>query len=142
MPLWIFRQLSLDGDEDDEEDHGAITSWLKGIGGKKGTKVRGKFKGRLSGMETTHQAQWPPLWTTKLKGYDEVYELRFEVWNVQYRPLFFFGLHRAEITFVLSALEVGDEFDPKDAPDRAAQLIKDIRDGKLDTEDLDYLALA
>jgi len=138
MPIWTFKELLL---EDDEEDFGAITSWLNGIAGKKGTKVRGKFKGRLSAMELTHQAQWPNPWTTKLKGYKEVYELRFEVWNVQYRPLFFFGIGRAEITFVLPAIEVSDEFDPRDAPDQAERLIKDIRDGKLDTQDLDYLAL-
>ena len=121
---------------------GAITSWLNSLRGKQGIKVRQKFRARLTGMRPVHQAQWPPLWTTKLSGYGEVYELRFELWNVQYRPLFFFGLERSDITFVVGALEISDDFVPKIAPKQAEQLIKDIRDGKYGTQEIDLDALA
>jgi hypothetical protein len=73
-------------------------------------------------MRRFHQGQWPGPWTTQLADYPGIYEMRLKVERYQYRPLFIFGPGRSDLTFVIMANEVGDQFLPKDAPDRAAAL--------------------
>jgi hypothetical protein len=136
MAPWTFKELLLG------PHVGAITSWLDEMGGKRGVRVRGKLRARLIAMRPMEHEQWPGGWTTKLKTYKEVYELRFEVGNIQYRPLFFFGIGRSEITFVFPAIEKGNKFDPKDAPDQAEKLIEDVRNGKRNTQEIDLECLA
>lgn len=46
-------------------------------------------------------------------------ELRFEVANVQYRPLGFFGPARAEFTLLVGATKKGKVYDPRNAMDTA-----------------------
>ncbi len=81
-------------------------------------------------MRSLNQGQWPPAWTTQLSGQSGIYEFRMEVNNIQYRPLFFFGPGRSQLTFVFVALEINDAFVPRDAPQRSDALRKDILDGR------------
>jgi len=137
MVHWAFRELV------GAESVGVITSWLKTVQPlKRQKKVRQTLSARLIGMEPLNQAQWPDSWTTRLAGYQKILELRFEVWNVQYRPLFFFGLERSTLTFVFPALEVSDDFVPRDAPDRAEALRQDILARRRETSVLDVESIA
>lgn len=110
--MWKFRELQL------TEHTGVVSVWLEGLRPRtRARKVRQTFRARLMGMTPLNRDQWPDSWVKKLKGYDEVFELRFKVLNIQQRPLFFFGLQRFEITFVFpEAEEASDEFVPRDAP--------------------------
>jgi hypothetical protein len=110
---WRFHEIVL------SNHSGVITEWLAELQpAKRRTKVVQKFKAMLRGMRPLPQPQWPSGWTTKLTGSEHILELRFEVWNVQYRPLFFYGV-REQIICAFAALEIGDKFVPTDAPERA-----------------------
>lgn len=54
--------------------------------------------------------------------FDHIYKLRITSNNVQLRPMLCKGPinQEKEFTLLLGAFEVGDEFQPKDAPQRAA----------------------
>lgn len=62
--------------------------------------------------------QPPPLqrpYTARLKGEcDGLYELRVKVEKVQYRPLFFYGPGKSQITFLAGAIEKGGKLQPPD----------------------------
>ena len=57
----------------------------------------------------------------QLKGYNRIYEIRFIVSNIQYRPLGCYGPTRKTFVFLIGATEQGDEFNPKNAPWKASK---------------------
>jgi hypothetical protein len=131
---WRFHQIVL------PNLSGIMTAGLREVKPKKGQKkVREKLRSMLIGMENLNQAQWPPAWTTKLTGHEKIFELRFEVWNVQYRPLFFFGAGQ-QIIFAFFALEIGDHFVPADAPNRAESSRQDLLAGRSKTYEIDIFS--
>jgi hypothetical protein len=133
--LWRFHEIVL------PNLTGTITEWLTEIGPpKRQTKVRQKLRARLLGMQNLNQTQWPLSWTKKLVGYRHIFELRFEVWNVQYRPLFYYGIGQ-QIIFAFPALEIGDQFVPSDAPARAEARRLDVIAGRSNTYEIDPLSL-
>jgi hypothetical protein len=77
-------------------------------------------------MRRLYQGQWPGGWTKQLTGYPGIFEMRLKVERYQYRPLFIFGPSRGNLTFVVMADEVGNDFVPKDAPDRATGLMREV----------------
>lgn len=120
---------------------GVVTAWLSEIGdAKRRTKVVQKFKARLQGMRPFNQSQWPSTWTKKLTGYEHIFELRFEVWNVQYRPLFFYGVGE-QVVFGFIALEIGNKFSPTDAPGRAETARQDLFMRRSATNEIDIDSL-
>jgi len=66
-----------------------------------------------------------------LKGYGRIYEIKFIVNNIQYRPLGCYGPGERSFTLLTGAMEKGDRFSPKNAPwiavKRRQMVIKDER---------------
>jgi len=61
-----------------------------------------------------------------LIGYNGIFEVKFIVSNIQYRPLGCYGPERKTFVFLIGAIEQGDEFNPKNAPWKAAKRQKRI----------------
>ncbi|MDO8432164.1 MAG: hypothetical protein Q7S58_07100 [Candidatus Binatus sp.] len=128
MLPWTLFELVPPG-----ETKGVVSVWKDGVA----KKVWTTFQTRWRDMRKVHQAQWPPTWATPVVGYSGILEMRLKVSQHQYRPLFIFGPPRASIIFVFMADEVGDEFVPKDAPDRAQAIRTEIIEGRSKFEELD-----
>ena len=130
---WTFRELRLTGEV------GVVSKWLDNLRpAVRAKKVRQRFRAMLMGMKPLSQDEWPDEWVTKLKGYNEVFELRFKVLNIPHRPLFFFGPKKGDITFVFPETEeASDEFVPRNAPDQAKKLINQILNGTCATNEID-----
>jgi len=62
----------------------------------------------------------------QLKGYKGIHEIRFTVSNIQYRPLGCYGPDKKSFVFLIGAKEQGDEFNPRNAPWKAAKRKKRI----------------
>jgi|SRR5215213_2247937 len=81
--------------------------------------------------------KWSRPWAGKLhgskrpsrKGCSGLFEIIFEVDNVQYRPLGYFS-GRMEFTFLFFAKEAGDEFEPPTACEIAQRRRKELEEGK------------
>jgi hypothetical protein len=63
--------------------------------------------------------------------------MRLKVSQHQYRPLFFFGPARGDVTFVFMADEVGDKFVPTDAPQRAERARDDVVNRRSEIRELE-----
>jgi hypothetical protein len=62
-----------------------------------------------------------------LKGkYAKLGELRFDVRNVEYRPLGFFGPCRSEFTILIGATKKGRVYNPRSALDTALSRCKEV----------------
>lgn len=62
---------------------------------------------------------WYRPYAAKLKGYDEIWEIRIRSGKVQYRPLGCFGPGEKVFSLLFGAIEKGSRFEPKDAPKTA-----------------------
>jgi hypothetical protein len=69
------------------------------------TKAAAKVDARLLLMRSIRI--WPEQYVSALKGWPYILEVRIISNGVQYRPLFFYGPERGEVTFVLGAIEKG-----------------------------------
>jgi hypothetical protein len=94
-----------------------IDEWYEEIG----PKAQAKLDAILEHFRDTPNHMWGKKHFKQLVGYDGIYEIRFSVNNVVYRPLGFFGPERNEFTFLIGAREQGDEFIPRGAPNIAEQ---------------------
>lgn len=87
------------------------------------------FQKWLDGLPKTAQADidqrmrflaatgfWHRPYAAKLKGYDEIWEIRILSGNVQYRPLGVFALGEKVFSLLIGAIEKGGRFEPKNAP--------------------------
>ena len=93
-----------------------IRRWIDAQPIKAGTKI----DTRIELLEVTKD--WHPTYCKKLRGYEEVYELRIVFNNVQYRPLGFKGPGEKEFTILVGATEKGKgRFQPPDAPKTAEE---------------------
>jgi hypothetical protein len=86
MP-WTFRNF-VDG-----RGQNVIKEWLDGLP----PKAKAKINARVRALAVIDE--WPRLWIKKLHGYDDIFEMRVVLFNVQYRPLGFYGPARHEFTF-------------------------------------------
>lgn len=122
MLLWTLYEFVSTG-----SSQGIVVAWREGIRARKlRVKVWSTFCARWRVMRQLRQDQWPPTWTKQLRGHHGIFEMRLKVAAHQYRPLFFFGPGRGDITFVFMADEVGDKFVPPDAPARAQRARADV----------------
>lgn len=80
-----------------------------------------KFDTILEHLRDTPHTQWSPHLVYPLTDSDGIYEIRFKVKNVLYRPLGFFGPKRHEFTLLVPAREQGDCFVPRNAKDLAEE---------------------
>ena len=112
MPLWTFL------DYVDEAGRNVIAEWAKRLP----ARARVKFHTRLQYMAPLPRDQWASGWSKSLVGKDwrDIYEIRFFVDKVQWRPLYCFGPEPGEITILGGAHEKGGKLEP-DAPPKTCQ---------------------
>jgi hypothetical protein len=111
MPLWTFKCFLSEQGED------VIDAWYAALP----PAAQGKFDTILEHLRDTPHTQWNPNLVKSLTDSDGLFELRFKVRNVLYRPLGFFGPDRHEFTFLIPAREQGNTFVPRNAKDRAEE---------------------
>ena len=86
-----------------------ISQWRAGLP----RRAQAKFDQRLERLANLSRTEWPPIWAKPLQGVRGVFEVRFEVGNVQYRPLFCFGPGKALLTLLAGAIEQGGKLIPR-----------------------------
>jgi hypothetical protein len=103
---------------DDNAD--VISVWYDQYAGQ--PKVRAKLDMRMLHLRPRRRDErdgWNrPYYDTLERGVGEV---RFEIGNIQYRPIGFFGPAREEFTFLLFAIEQSDRLQPRNAIDEAVR---------------------
>ena len=111
MSLWMFKSfLTAVGEHGRDE----IDDWYRSLP----PNARAKFRTILEHLRDIPHHQWPWEWVKQLRGPAEghgIFEIRFKVRNIVYRPLGFFGPAHREFTFLIGAREQGDEFVPRNA---------------------------
>lgn len=83
-------------------------------------KAKARFDNILDYLEITKILSGTS-YVKQLRGYDGIYEIRFIVNNIQYRPLGCYGPERKTFVLLIGAIEQGDSFIPKTAPWKAAK---------------------
>ncbi len=96
MNPWIFYDLL-----DSRRTRNLIRDWLDSIPAKASAKI----DARILYMRTMRS--WPPQFVSAFTGWPEIYELRVVSAGSQYRPIFFYGPGRGEVTLVHGAIEKG-----------------------------------
>jgi len=121
MALWTFR------DYKDQSGNNVIADWVGSIEPpKKRNKVIARWDAILEQLQNLEQPVWPRDWFTQLAGFPGIFEMKFTVQNIQWRPLGFFGPRRYEFTFLIGAIERNDRFHPRDAPSLALKRKGDV----------------
>jgi len=90
-------------------------------------KAQAKFDTLLEHFRDNPNTKWGSNHFKPLVGYDGIFEIRFQVLNVLYRPLGCFGPQQAEFTFLIGAREQGDRFVPPNALEQAVARKMTIR---------------
>ena len=94
-----------------------IHQWMENAGVKKKAIV--KIERRFSYL--SFQQTWDPPLAKKLKGYDDIYEIRIRYESIQFRPLGCFGPSPKAFTLLIGAVEKDHNFIPRNAPEIAVQ---------------------
>jgi hypothetical protein len=110
MALWLFKSYL------DENGADVIANWYAT---ELNVKEQARFDKLLEHFRDNEQTEWGGNYFKPLSGYDGIFEIRFEVQNILWRPLGFFGPNRSEFTILVGAREKGDAFIPKSAPNTA-----------------------
>lgn len=116
MTQWIFKCFLT--------EHGRDVIDERYSGLSPGAQAR--FRVIIQHLRDTPQRQWNPNIVSPIKGtrYKGLYEIRFQVRNVLYRSLGFFGPKRGNFTLLMPAREQGNEFIPRHALDTAVERMK------------------
>ena len=110
-----------------------IRRWIDAQPIKAGTKI----DTRIAFLEVTEE--WHSNYCKKLKGYEEVYELRIVFNNVQYRPLGCMGPDDKEFTILVGATEKGKgRFQPPNAPKTAQERRKIVLEDRRRVHEHEY----
>jgi len=96
MNPWTFYDLL-----DARRENNLIRNWLDSLP----VKAAAKIDARILFMRS--MKSWPPQYVSALVGWPEIYELRVVSAGSQYRPIFFYGPARGEVTLVHGAIEKG-----------------------------------
>lgn len=81
--------------------------------------------------------EWHEPKAKKLKGYRELYEIRFKADRKQHRPIGYFGPGKDEFTILIYATHKQDIYDPSSALDSAEFRRKEIAGAKARTSPLE-----
>jgi hypothetical protein len=115
--IWTFRTYVSPAGRDQ------IEKWYR----SQSADVQAAFDTVLEYLEQRERDEWRrPDFDKLSQRYKELAELRFEVSNVQYRPLGFFGPARAEFTILVPAKKKGKVYDPRDALETALKRRKEV----------------
>lgn len=113
MTLWTFFDFLK------EDGANAITEWIESLPPHIRQKVAAALAARLEAVQNLENHEWPEGWFTDLSGYSGIVEVKFKVKKVQYRPLGCYGPGRHQFTLLVGAIEKGDKFVPRSAPNTA-----------------------
>jgi hypothetical protein len=105
MALWTFKCFL------SEQRRDLIDEWYQELP----PAAQAKFDTLLEHLRDTPHAQWNSDIVCRLTDSDGIYEIRFKIRNVLYRPLGFFGPNRHEFTLLVPAREQGNRFVPRNA---------------------------
>ena len=109
MKEWTFRVFVNDDGFSD------VREWIRTMP----AKARARMDKILFHLEITKD--WTQTsWFAPLKGYRGICEIKFTVDDTQYRPLGCYGPGKA-FTLLKGAIEQGDEFNPRGAPEIALE---------------------
>lgn len=115
--IWTFRSYVSPGGRDQ------IAKWYFG----QSAAAQAAFDTVKEYLEQRERDHWLRPEFDKLSGrYKDLGELRFEVANVQYRPLGCFGPARAEFTILVGATKKGRIYSPRDALETALKRRKEV----------------
>lgn len=119
MKIWNFKVFIA------EKGSNEIDAWLNDL--PPGAKA--KIKKRITYLEITKR--WGRPYAAKLKGTNNIWEIRVGFDNIQYRPLGCFGPKDGEFTLLIGATEKGGRFEPvhaiKTAEKRRSLVLQDER---------------
>jgi hypothetical protein len=111
MKIWSFKVFVKRSGRDSFEE------WLTSIDVEAEERIRAMIR-RLSVME-----KWEKPYFSGLKGYKDIYEIRVNANNVQYRPLGCFGPERKTFVLLIGASKTSKKrktiWSPKNAPKTA-----------------------
>lgn len=117
MPLWTFKCFLSQSGRD------LIDDWYAELP----HKAQAKLDNLIEHFRDNPHHKWGSNYLKPLVGYEAIFEVRFQMVNVLYRPLGYFGPQRADFTFLVGAREQGDDFVPRGAPDTASERREIIR---------------
>ena len=112
MAEWVFFDFV-------ERGENCIQTWInEDLAPSESTDVRTKLNTRLDYMAAT--AHWDERFVEMLSGdCDGLFEIKFRIRRIQYRPLACFGPGDQEVTLLMGAKEVNDRFRPLSACETA-----------------------
>ena len=111
--MWTFLDLV------DEHGVNVIRDWLANeVAQAHQAKVGARLEARIDHLSKVPIQDWKRPQVARLAGpeWDEIWEIRFKVRDVQYRPLLFFGPEEREVTLLMGAIERGGRILPREAP--------------------------
>lgn len=111
MRLWTFKCFL------SEKGSDLFDLWYEG----QSDAAKAKLDVIVEHFRDKPHTKWGGNYFFPLTGYDGIFEIKFRVANVLYRPLGCFGPERMQFTFLIGANEQGDEFVPLGAPEIAVQ---------------------
>lgn len=110
MKEWTFKIFVTDDGFSD------VREWLNGLP----PKAKARMDKIILYLEIIKD--WTKIaWFSPLKGYNGIFEMKFIVDNTQYRPLGCYGPERKTFTLLMGAIEQGNKFNPRRAPEIALQ---------------------
>ncbi len=109
MSLWTFKCYISEFGVD------YVGEWYENLP----PKAQAKLDTILEHFRDTPHTEWSSNHFFPLTGHEGIYEIRFRISKVLYRPLGCFGPNRGEFTFLVGAREHGDDFEPRRAPETA-----------------------
>jgi hypothetical protein len=107
---WTFKGFI------DDKGINIMDDWYKN---EMSTKAQARLDKILEHFRDSPLSGWRGKYFEQLKGVEGIYEIRFIVQNIQYRPLGCFAPTQGDFTFLIGAKEQGDAFVPKLAPELA-----------------------
>jgi hypothetical protein len=109
MRIWTLKGFVTEAGRDD------VLDWYLTLP----VTARAKFKTTMQNLVDQPRSMWSPPIVKPLTGYPGIYEIRFRIRRVVYRPLGFFGPGPNEFTFLFPATERGNDFNPPNADEIA-----------------------
>jgi hypothetical protein len=105
MAVWIFKGFLSESGRD------LFQEWYEQLP----ERAQAKFDTILEYLRDTPHTQWSTTVVLPLSEAEGIFEIRFKIRNVLYRPLGCFGPSRGEFTLLVPAREHGNRFEPNNA---------------------------
>lgn len=85
-----------------------LEAWIASLSMSVKDNVRSKLNSMLIPLQQMPPGKWPEQWISAYKGRDDIYELKFRLKRVQFRPFGCYGPGRYGFTLLGGAIEQGD----------------------------------